>query len=172
LAEARTDLGGTAYLQLVGLGALIGVPAALVAALFLALVHDLEHWLWTDLPDRLGHASPPWYLVLGLPLAGAFVVLVARRFLPGDGGVSPLVGLGGEKPPPLSHAPGIALAAVGTLSFGAVLGPEMPLIAPGMIVGLVATRSCAWGSRRARCSPVPARSRRSRRSSGGRSSAA
>jgi H+/Cl- antiporter ClcA len=139
LAEARRDLGGTTYLRLVGLGALIGVPAALVAALFLALVHDLQNWLWTDLPARLGHSAPPWYLVLGLPLAGAFVVLVARRFLPGDGGVSPLVGLGGEKPSPISHAPGIALAAVGTLSFGAVLGPEMPLIALGMVVGLLVT---------------------------------
>ena len=139
MAEERHDLGGTTYLRLVGLGALIGVPAALVAALFLALVHDLEHWLWTSLPDRLGHASPPWYLVLGLPVAGALVVLVARRFLPGDGGVSPLVGLGGETPSPLSHAPGIALAAVGTLSFGAVLGPEMPLIALGMVVGLMVT---------------------------------
>ena len=118
MAEAQHDLGGTSYLQLVGLGAVIGVPAALLAALFLALVHDLEHWLWTDLPDRLGHASPPWYLVLGLPLAGACIVLAARMFLPGDGGVSPLVGLQGEKPSPLSHAPGIALAALGTLSFG------------------------------------------------------
>ena len=147
MAEERHDLGGIEYLRLVGLGAVIGVPAALVAALFLALVHDLEHWLWTDLPDRLGHSSPPWYLVLGLPLAGAFVVLVARRFLPGDGGVSPLVGLGGEKPPPLSHAPGIALAAVGTLSFGAVLGPEMPLIALGMVVGLLAAPILRLGER-------------------------
>jgi H+/Cl- antiporter ClcA len=109
LAEARQELGGTSYLQLVGLGAVIGVPAALVAALFLALVHDLEHWLWTDLPDRLGHSSPPWYLVIGLPLTGACVVLLARLFLPGDGGVSPLAGLQGEKPPPLSHAPGSPL---------------------------------------------------------------
>ena len=147
MAEERHDLGGIEYLRLVGLGAVIGVPAALVAALFLALVHDLEHWLWTDLPDRLGQSSPPWYLVLGLPLAGAFVVLVARRFLPGDGGVSPLVGLGGEKPPPLSHAPGIALAAVGTLSFGAVLGPEMPLIALGMVVGLLAAPILRLGER-------------------------
>jgi chloride channel protein, CIC family len=147
LAEARQDLGGTAYLRLVGLGAVIGVPAALVAALFLALVHDLEHWLWSDLPDRLGHSSPPWYLVVGLPLAGACVVLVARRFLPGDGGVSPLVGLGGEKPPPLSHAPGVAVAALGTLSFGAVLGPEMPLIALGMVVGLLVTLIVRLGER-------------------------
>jgi len=147
LAEERQDLGGTTYLRLVGLGAVIGVPAALVAALFLALVHDLQHWLWSDLPDRLGHASPPWYLVLGLPVAGALVVLVARRFLPGDGGVSPLVGLGGEKPSPISHAPGIALAAVGTLSFGAVLGPEMPLIALGMIVGLLVTPLLRLGER-------------------------
>jgi H+/Cl- antiporter ClcA len=139
LAEARQELGGTSYLQLVGLGAVIGVPAAFVAALFLALVHDLEHWLWTDLPDRLGHSSPPWYLVIGLPLTGACVVLLARLFLPGDGGVSPLAGLQGEKPPPLSHAPGVALAALGTLSFGAVLGPEMPLIALGMVVGLAVT---------------------------------
>jgi H+/Cl- antiporter ClcA len=147
LAEARQDLGGTTYLQLVGLGAVIGVPAALVAALFLALVHDLEHWLWTDLPDRLGHSSPPWYLVIGLPLAGALVVLAARLFLPGDGGISPLIGLQGEKPSPISHAPGIALAALGTLSFGAVLGPEMPLIALGMIVGLLVTPILRLGER-------------------------
>jgi chloride channel protein, CIC family len=83
-----------------------------VAALFLAFVHDLD-------------------------VAGACVVLVARVFLAGDGGVSPLVGLQGEKPSPVSHGSGIALAAVGTLSFGAVLGPEMPLIALGSIVGLV-----------------------------------
>src|SRR5262245_12477901 len=126
---------------------MIGVPAALAAALFLALVHDLEHWLWSDLPDPLGHSSPPWYLVVGVPLAGACVVLVARRFLPGDGGVSPLVGLGGEKPPPISHGPGIALAAVGTLSFGAVLGPEMPLIALGMVVGLLVTPILRLGER-------------------------
>jgi len=147
LAEARQDLGGTTYLQLVGLGAVIGVPAALVAALFLAFVHDLEHWLWTDLPDRLGHSAPPWYLVIGLPLAGALVVLAARLFLPGDGGISPLIGLQGEKPLPISHAPGIALAALGTLSFGAVLGPEMPLIALGMIVGLLVTPILRLGER-------------------------
>ena len=118
------------YLRLVGYGALIGVAAALVAALFLALVHDAEHWLWSD--------SPAWYLVVFLPAVGACVVYAARRLLPGDGGHSPLQGLAGAPTPP-SYAPGVALAALGTLCFGAVLGPEAPLIALGSAVGLTVT---------------------------------
>src|SRR5439155_12841196 len=62
------------------------------------------------------------------------IVLLARRFLPGDGGHPPLEGIGGG-PVPLANGPGIALAAIGTLAFGAVLGPEAPLIALGAIVG-------------------------------------
>src|SRR5262249_25289155 len=104
-----------AYLRLVGLGAIIGIPAALIAAVFLALVHDLERWLWDSLPATLGDSSPPWYLVIGLPGAGACVVLAARRLLPGDGGHPPLEGIGGGATP-VSYAPGIALAALGTLS--------------------------------------------------------
>ena len=114
----RPQLSGTAYLRLILLGAAIGVPAALVAAGFLALVHELEDWLWHDLPDALGHSSPPWYLIVGLPVLGACLVVLARRSLPGDGGHSPLDGIGG-KPTPISHAPGVALAALGSLSFGA-----------------------------------------------------
>jgi hypothetical protein len=48
-----------AYLRLVGLGALIGVPAAIAAAVFLGLIHALEGWLWNDLPAALGFAAPP-----------------------------------------------------------------------------------------------------------------
>jgi len=132
------DPDAPAYLRLVGLGALIGIPAALLAAVFLAFVHDLEHWLWDDLPSALGSSSPPWYLVIGLPAVGGFVVLIARRFLPGDGGHPPLDGIGGGAVP-LLNGPGIALAAVGTLAFGAVLGPEAPLIALGAVVGSVVT---------------------------------
>ena len=126
-------------LRLVGLGALVGVPAALVAALFIAVVHELEDWLWHDLPERLDASGPPWYLVLGLPLAGACVVLAARTLLPGDGGHGPLGGIS-VAPTPISHAPGVALAAIGTLAFGAVLGPEAPLIALGSVVGVTAAR--------------------------------
>ena len=143
--RAQPELGGWGYLRLVLLGAVIGVPAALVAVGFLVFVHDLEHWLWHDLPDALGESSAPWYLVLGLPLAGACLVVLARRLLPGDGGHQPLHGFGGG-PPLISYAPGIALAAIGTLSFGAVLGPEGPLIALGAVVGIVITRLARLGA--------------------------
>jgi H+/Cl- antiporter ClcA len=58
--------------------------------------------------------------------------------LPGDGGHSPLDGIGGGVTP-VAAAPGIVLAALGTLAFGAVLGPEAPLIALGSAVGIAVT---------------------------------
>jgi len=137
-------MSGERALRLVGLGALIGIPAALAAALFLAAVHELEVWLWEDLPEHLGTSGPPWYLVIGLPLAGAAIVLVARTLLPGDGGHEPLEGIG-VTPTPIAHAPGVVLAALGSLAFGAVLGPEAPLFALGSIVGLVAARFARLG---------------------------
>lgn len=131
-------LSGATYLRLVLLGALIGIPAALVAALFLVVVDQGEDLLWHDLPRSLGYASPPWFLVVGLPAVGGAIVLLVRRLLPGDGGHSPLKGIGGGVTP-LSHAPGIALAALATLAFGEVLGPEAPLIALGSATGVAVT---------------------------------
>ena len=138
-AEAPApQISAGAYLRLILLGAGIGIPAALVAAFFLGAVHYIEDWLWHDLPDALGYDAAPWFLVIGLPLAGAAIVLVARLFLPGDGGHPPMEGLS-MHPTPVAHAPGIALAAFGTLCFGAVLGPEMPVVALGSVVGMAVT---------------------------------
>jgi H+/Cl- antiporter ClcA len=138
---------GVRALRLVVVGGVLGVPAALLAAVFLAIVHELEHWLWTDLPHDIGTTAPPWYLVIGLPVVGAAVCVVARSLLPGDGGRSPLKGLTGEGPTPIKYAPGIALAALGTLSFGAVLGPEGPLIALGSVAGLAVATLAGAGKR-------------------------
>jgi H+/Cl- antiporter ClcA len=135
-----------AHARLVALGALVGIPAAAVAAVFLGFVHELQHWLWTDLPDALGESGPPWYLVLGLPVAGAAVVWIARTVLPGDGGHTPLHGID-PAPAPLSHAPGIVLAAAGTLGFGLVLGPEAPVVALGSIVAVALTSFARLGER-------------------------
>jgi chloride channel protein, CIC family len=122
------------------------VPAALVAAGFLVAVHQLEDLMWQDLPDALGYSTPPWFLVLFLPVIGAAVVAFARRWLPGDGGHEPLQGIS-MAPTPLAAAPGVALAALGTLSFGAVLGPEAPLIALGSVVGVAASQLVRLGQR-------------------------
>ncbi len=139
-APASSDqLSGKAYLRLVVLGIAIGIPTALAAALFLAAVNELQQLLWDDLPDALGASTPPWYLVLGLPVVGAFLVLLARTYLPGDGGHDPLAGLS-VAPTPASSLPGVALAGMATLAFGAVLGPEAPLIALGAALGLELTR--------------------------------
>jgi H+/Cl- antiporter ClcA len=105
-------------------------------------VHDLEGWLWDG-------DSTAWYLVIGLPAVGAVLVYLARRFLPGDGGNPPIEGIGGA-PARVRDAPGITLAAIGTLSFGAVLGPEAPLIAIGSIVGLAVTLFTKVGERQRR----------------------
>jgi len=131
-----TELEGRSYLRLVGLGALIGVPAAALAAVFVAAVHELEDWIWPD--------SPAWYLVIGLPIVGAALCALARALLPGDGGHSPLKGIGGGVTP-LAHAPGIALAAIATLAFGAVLGPEAPLIALGSVAGVALSKLARLG---------------------------
>jgi len=136
---------GARALRLILIGAVLGIPAALVAAGFLGLVHYVEHWLWTDLPNDLGTKGPPWYLVIGLPVVGAAVVIAARKLLPGDGGHHPLKGFQGGGPVPLRYGPGIALAAFGTLAFGAVLGPEGPLIALGSVTGLAAATLAGAG---------------------------
>ncbi len=144
-----THREGVAYLKLVLIAAAIGIPAALVAALFLALVHELENLLWDDLPDQLGYDSPPAYLVIGLPVVGALIVILARRLLPGDGGNPPTEGMALQATP-VAYAPGIALAAIGTLAFGAVLGPEAPVVALGAIVGVAATHFVKVGEQEKR----------------------
>jgi H+/Cl- antiporter ClcA len=140
------ELSGPAYLRLVLLGVVIGIPAALVAALFLAFVHEAEHWLWTDVPQHLGESSPPWYLVIFLPAIGGVLVAAARKFLPGDGGHNPLRGLDAS-PTPVAYAPSVFCAASATLIFGAVLGPEAPLIALGSATALLVTSFAKVGEK-------------------------
>jgi len=132
-APARVDV-----LRLVLLGAAIGIPAALAAIAFFTVVHYLEQLIWHALPTALGEASPPWYLVVFLPVVGAAIVAIARLALPGDGGRSPLAGMS-HGATPVRYVPGIVVAALGTLGFGLVLGPEAPVMAVGSAVGLAIT---------------------------------
>jgi H+/Cl- antiporter ClcA len=132
-----------AYVQLLVLAALIGLPVSALAYGFLELVGELQSILFDDLPGWLGFSSPPvWWPVPLLAVAGLLTAL-AIRDLPGQGGHSPVDGLqaGGALPP--AHLPGVVLAALATLSFGVVLGPEAPLILIGSGLGVLAVRLAA-----------------------------
>lgn len=80
MSEPPSSLSGSAYLRLVGLGAVIGILAAFLAALFLAVVHDVERWLRDSLPSALGRSAPPWYLVIALGSVMGMVVVLSGAF--------------------------------------------------------------------------------------------
>jgi H+/Cl- antiporter ClcA len=140
-ADALALLRSRSYLALLALAAIIGAPVSAVAYFFLALVSKLQGWIFTNLPSGLGfHGEPLWWPIPPLVLAGVLVSL-AIRYLPGRGGHSPADGFkAGAGAPSPAELPGIALAALATLSLGVVLGPEAPLIALGGGLGVCAVR--------------------------------
>ena len=131
-------LRSRSYLRLLVLAALIGVPVSAAAYAFLKLVDWLQEQLFTELPEALGFDSPPtWWPVPLLALSGLLVAL-AILHLPGTGGHSPADGFKPSGPLPPAELPGVLLAALATLSFGVVLGPEAPLILMGSGLGVLA----------------------------------
>src|SRR6185436_5237416 len=129
-----------AYIVALVLAGLIGLPVAAVAYGFLALVSWLQRFMFTELPGHLGFTTvPAWWSLPLLALSGLLVALCIR-FLPGNCGHSPSEGFQtGGSPLPI-ELPGVLLAALATLSLGAVLGPEAPLIALGGGLGGLAVR--------------------------------
>jgi len=126
------------YLRTLVYAALLGIPAAVAALLFQTALHDVIHFVWEVVPDWLGWDEPAgWYVVLVPGLAGVLVALALR--LPGHGGHTPLEGLGMEALA-LRDLPSILVAALASLGLGIVLGPEAPLIALGIGVGVLAAR--------------------------------
>ena len=126
------------YLALLVLAAILGVPISAIAYFFLKLVDVIQNAVFTTLPSGLGfHGEPLWWPLLPLALAGLLVALTIR-YLPGKGGHSPADGFhtGGTVTP--ADIPGVFLAALATLSLGAVLGPEAPLIALGAGLAVLA----------------------------------
>ena len=141
--DPLTLLRSRSYIQLLLLAAIVGVPVSGIAYGFLELVDALQTGLFTDLPKELGYDSAPtWWPLPLLALSGLLTALAISR-LPGSGGHSPADGFkaGGVTEP--IELPGVFLAALATLSLGAVLGPEAPLIAVGSGLGLLAVRLAA-----------------------------
>jgi H+/Cl- antiporter ClcA len=120
------------YLAALLLAAILGIPISAVAYGFLALVSVIQKFLFDDLPQNVFTGdAPAWWPVPWLVLCGLLTGSTIR-YLPGNGGHSPAFGFkAGGGPPADRELPGIILAALATLSLGAVLGPEAPLIAIG-----------------------------------------
>ncbi len=140
-ADVFVLLRSRSYVRLLLLAAIIGVPISAAAYWFLKLVQTLENVFYEHIPqDVLGFDTvPTWWPLPLLAIAGALVALAIGR-LPGNGGHSPADGFKASGPLPPIELPGVLLAALATLSFGVVLGPEAPLIAMGSGLGVLAMR--------------------------------
>ncbi|MDH6121000.1 H+/Cl- antiporter ClcA [Kitasatospora sp. GAS204A] len=128
------------YLVLLVLAAVLGVILSAGAYGFLQAVDQLQKALYTDLPRGLGfHGAPPWWPLPLLAVAGLLVALTVQ-YLPGNGGHQPAEGLHTSGTAAAAELPGILLAALASLGFGAVIGPEAPLIALGGGLAVYAIR--------------------------------
>jgi len=139
-ADPQALLRSRSYLVLLAFAVLIGVPVSAAAYGFLALVSYLQREVFVHLPHALGFGSAPAWWPLPMLVAGGIAVALAIRYLPGEGGPSPAYGFGLHPAPSPAQLPGVILAALATLSFGVVLGPEMPLILLGGGLAVLATR--------------------------------
>jgi H+/Cl- antiporter ClcA len=127
------------YLAALILSAILGIPISAIAYGFLALVAKIQEYVFDDLPTEvIGGPAPAWWPVPWLVLCGLLTALTIR-YLPGNAGHSPAFGFkAGGGPPTGPELIGVILAALSTLSLGAVLGPEAPLIAIGGGLGALA----------------------------------
>jgi H+/Cl- antiporter ClcA len=142
-ADPQALLRNPLYVRLVVLAAIIGLPISAVAYGFLKLVAVLQDAVFTDIPHDLGlNPVPAWWPLPLLAVGGLLVALAIDR-LPGGGGHSPADGFHAGGPFPPIELPGVFFAALATLTFGVVLGPEAPLIAIGSGLGVLAVRLAA-----------------------------
>ena len=133
-------LRSRSYAVLLVLAAIIGAPIAVFAYFFLKLVAELQEYLYQTLPGELGFSHEPLWWPLPLLMLAGLIVALAIRYLPGTGGHKPAEGFKGSGSPLPIELPGALVAALATLAFGAVLGPEAPLIFLGGGLGLLAMK--------------------------------
>jgi H+/Cl- antiporter ClcA len=148
-ADPRALIRTRQFRVMLVFAAVIGLLVSAVSWGYLELVHYIQNWVYKDLPNDLGYTAltpgdlghstiPWWYPLPWLALAGLLTAFAITR-LPGRGGHVPADGLatGGAPTRPI-ELPGVVLAAFATLGLGLVLGPEAPLIAIGMGLGMLA----------------------------------
>jgi H+/Cl- antiporter ClcA len=131
-------LRSRSYTALLILAAIIGAPVAVLAYFFLKLIAELQEYLYQTLPGELGFGHEPLWWPLPLLILAGLIVALTIRYLPGTGGHKPAEGFKAAGRPRPIELPGVAIAALATLSFGAVLGPEAPLLVLGGGLGVLA----------------------------------
>jgi H+/Cl- antiporter ClcA len=125
------------FLVLLVVVSVVGVVCSAAAWGLLELLHELQPWVYTDLPEALGFDDPPdWWPIPVLGIAGVLTALAITR-LPGIGGHVPAAGLNPDPTTP-RELPGVICAALASIGLGMTLGPEAPLIALGGGLGLLA----------------------------------
>jgi H+/Cl- antiporter ClcA len=139
-ADPAALLRSRAYLQLLAFAAILGVPISAAVYGFLALASYLQKEVYTHLPHGLGFTTAPVWWPLPMLLVGGVIAALAIQYLPGRGGPSPAGGFKLHGPPTPVQLPGVILAALATLIFGMVLGPEMPSILIGGGLAVLAIR--------------------------------
>lgn len=142
VVRPESEVSAIAKLSVVGV--LVGILAGAGAAVFIAAQHVVSHWLWHTLPELMGLREAPMWLAILLPIVGAGLVVAAKK-LPGRGGHAPLDGLALNIGP--REVASVLLASLAGLTFGAVLGPEAPLLAIGTAVGAAVMRTAHPGAR-------------------------
>ena len=137
--DSSTALPHQQYISLLPLAATIGIPVSILSWGFLQLLHEAQHFVWHTVPHELDRDTAPWWWVVLMLLLAAVVTGFAITKLPGAGGHVPVHGASATGVEP-NMVPGILLAGFASLAFGAVLGPEAPLIALGSGLGILGVR--------------------------------
>jgi H+/Cl- antiporter ClcA len=119
------------YLRVLVLAAVLGVPISAAAYWFLWAINHGRHLLFETLPTALELTPVPAWWPLPFLAVGGLLTGAAIRYMPGRGGHSPVDGFQTGAPPTAAELPGVLAAAFASLCFGAVVGPEGPLIALG-----------------------------------------
>jgi H+/Cl- antiporter ClcA len=135
MEAASIHLRTRTYLALLLAAAGVGVVLALATLAFLGAYSGLHRLVWEALPDALGVDAHPWF-ALAVTTLGGLAVGLLLLVVPGGGGPGPAEGHGlGIEPAPPSHAAGMVVVSLVSLTAGASLGPEAALLTISIAVG-------------------------------------
>ncbi|MEV6317315.1 ion channel protein [Streptomyces sp. NPDC051776] len=124
----------------------IGVGSSLLLIGVEEMAEELEHLLWTTLPDTLdvGRWSTGWMLAV-LTVTGLAVGLVVWK-VPGHAGPDPATTGLVDSPMAAATVPGVLLTSILALAGGVSLGPENPITASNIALAYWFGRRISPGS--------------------------